>query len=175
MAEDASAKLNDDAKPKRSVYGRISTGVTFVNKSKHAVQVLWLNYQGQPVWYNDLGPGRSYRQQTYVTHPWVCMECDTGRFELMELNSQEILYPEEKHISGVITEPKRTLYELCLATVRSTLHQTLSVSMYDHLKAKDINCLPLPPRVVDDLLSFDSAPPSPLVANYVGALREQLK
>ena len=150
---------NDVAKSRKSLHSRISTGVTFVNKTvtKHAVQVLWLSYQGEPVWYNDLGPGDLYRQQTYVTHPWVCVECDTGRFELMELNSQEVLYPEEKHISGAITEPKRTLYELCLATVRNSLHQTLGISLLDHLKPKDINRLPLPSRVADSLLSFDSA------------------
>ena len=168
-------KLNDDVKPERSLHSRISTGVTFVNKSKHAVQVLWLSYQGEPVWYNDLSPGSSYWQQTYVTHPWVCMECDTGRFELMELNSQEVLYPEEKDIKGVITEPKRTLYELCLATVRNSLHQTLGVSLFDRLKPKDVHRLPLPSRVADTVLSVDSAPPSPLVANYVAALREKLK
>ena len=165
---------NDVAKSRKSLHSRISTGVTFVNKTKHAVQVLWLSYQGEPVWYNDLSPGDSYRQQTYVTHPWVCVECDTGRFELMELNSQEVLYPEEKHISGAITEPKRTLYELCLATVRNSLHQTLGISLLDHLKPKDIYRLPLPSRVADSLLSFDSAPPSPLVANYVAALRDKL-
>ena len=167
--------LSDDATPKRSIHSRTSTGVTFVNKSKHVVHVLWLNYQGQPVWYNDLSPGSGYRQQTYVTHPWVCMECDTGRFELMELNFQEILYPEKKPINGVITEPKRTLYELCLATVRKSLHQALGVNMFDYLNAKDIYQLPLPSRVADDLLSFDSAPPSLLVADYVTAVREKLK
>ena len=40
---------NDEAKSRKSLHGRISTGVTFVNKTKHAVQVLWLSYQGEPV------------------------------------------------------------------------------------------------------------------------------
>ena len=93
----------------------------------------------------------------------------------MELNSQEVLYPEEKDIKGVVTEPKRTLYELCLATVRNSLHQTLGVSLFDRLNSKDVYRLPLPSRVADNFLSFDSAPPSPLVANYVAALREKLK
>ena len=85
------------------------------------------------------------------------------------------MYPVEKHINGAITEPKRTLYELCLATVRNSLHQTLGISLLDHLKPKDIYRLPLPSRVADSLLSFDSAPPSPLVENYVAALRDKLK
>lgn len=96
LSTDAS---DGDSKPTRSTNHDVSTYVNFVNKTRHRIQVLWLNYKGEPVWYMDLVPGESYRQQTYVTHPWMCVECDTGRFEPMEINSHLILYPEQKTIT----------------------------------------------------------------------------
>ena len=155
----------------RSIDGYVSTGVNFDNKSGHKVQVLWLDHKGKPVWYNDLKPGEGYHQQTYVTHPWVCVEIDTGRFELMEINSKEVLHPEKKHIRGVITEPKRSLYELCVINMRHYLLQEQGSNIYKKLKESQVKKLPLPQRVINDILSFDSTPPSPLVVEYVNAFK----
>lgn len=166
MAED----LNDDARPERSIHSNTSTEIHFTNMSRYSVQVLWLDYQGEPVLYNILGPGSSYRQQTYVTHPWVCIELDTGRYELMKLNSCEILYPEEKPLTGLITEPDRSLYELCMISIRKSLRESFGVQVPNFLQSHHVNCLPLPVRIVEDILSYDSAPPSPLVSSYVANL-----
>ena len=158
----------------KSIHGNHSTGVTFHNRTRHSVEVLWLDYQGQPVWYNHLKPGRSYRQQTYVTHPWVCIESDTGRFEMMELNKKEILFPEEKPIQGVITEPDRSLYELCVMSVRQYLLQAEGLNILQKLSKKQVQKLPLPRRLIEDILLFDSAEPSPLVARYVETLKKAM-
>jgi hypothetical protein len=154
------------AEPK-SICSDHSTEVNFQNKTRHNVEVLWLDYQGKPVWYNQLPPGKGYRQQTYVTHPWVCVETDSGRFEMMVLNKKEILYPEEKPISGVITEPERTLYELCRMSLRLCLLEAQGSSVREKLNEKQVEQLPLPRRLINDILVFDLAEPSPLVADYV--------
>lgn len=91
-----------DVQEPKSIHGLHSTEVFFQNRTRYNVEVLWLDYKGQPVWYRRLPPRRGYRQQTYLTHPWVCIESDSGRFELMELNKKEILFPEEKPMTGVI-------------------------------------------------------------------------
>ncbi len=48
-----------------------STYVEFVNARGSRVVVYWLDYHGQRRQYKVLDAGRSYRQQTYVGHPWV--------------------------------------------------------------------------------------------------------
>ncbi|MEU1602351.1 hypothetical protein [Micromonospora matsumotoense] len=48
-----------------------STYVEFVNARSSQVVVYWLDYQGQRRQYKVLDAGRSYRQQTYLGHPWV--------------------------------------------------------------------------------------------------------
>ena len=158
----------------KSLHSDHSTGITFQNKTRHKVEVLWLDYQGQPVWYYHLEPGESYRQQTYVTHPWVCVESDTGRFEMMELNKKDILYPEKKPILGVITETERSLYELCVTSVQQYLRQVQQLSLLQKLSEKQVKKLPLPWRLINDIIVFDSAEPSPLVVRYVDAFKESM-
>ncbi|MEH0822575.1 MULTISPECIES: VHL beta domain-containing protein [unclassified Micromonospora] len=55
----------------RSSGGGAETFVDFVNDRDGQVVVYWLDYHGQRRRYAVLEPGRSYRQQTYVGHPWV--------------------------------------------------------------------------------------------------------
>jgi hypothetical protein len=48
------------------------TAVRFVNNSASLTfQVFWLDYNGNRVLYATLGPGQSFIQQTFLTHPWV--------------------------------------------------------------------------------------------------------
>lgn len=55
----------------RSVRSDRATAIDFVNTRRQRVVVHWLDYHGRRVQYRVLGPGDSYRQPTYVTHPWV--------------------------------------------------------------------------------------------------------
>ncbi|TWG22203.1 von Hippel-Lindau disease tumor suppressor protein [Micromonospora palomenae] len=55
----------------RSSGGGAETFVDFVNRRDSEVVVHWLDYDGQRRRYAVLEPGRSYRQQTYLGHPWV--------------------------------------------------------------------------------------------------------
>ncbi|WP_446212346.1 VHL beta domain-containing protein [Micromonospora sp. IBSANI012] len=55
----------------RSSGGGAETFVDFVNRRDSEVVVHWLDYDGQRRRYAVLDPGRSYRQQTYLGHPWV--------------------------------------------------------------------------------------------------------
>ncbi|MEV0003272.1 hypothetical protein AB0H28_13425 [Micromonospora sp. NPDC050980] len=55
----------------RSRSGGPETFVDFVNARSATVVVHWLNYGGARQRYAVLRPGQTYRQQTYVGHPWV--------------------------------------------------------------------------------------------------------
>lgn len=60
----------------RSVGGGAETFVSFVNERRETVIVHWLDYDGHRRRYAALGPGQSYRQHTYVGHPWVVTDTD---------------------------------------------------------------------------------------------------
>ncbi|OWT77647.1 hypothetical protein CEY04_15645 [Achromobacter sp. HZ28] len=54
-----------------SIESHTPTEVTFLNDSDERVTVYWLGFDGNRVKYMDLAAGGSYRQQTYLSHPWV--------------------------------------------------------------------------------------------------------
>jgi hypothetical protein len=47
------------------------TKVQFKNVSKSKIKIYWINYDGKREFYSDVNPGKSYTQDTYMTHPWV--------------------------------------------------------------------------------------------------------
>lgn len=53
-----------------------ATKLEFMNASVIEIKTFWINYEGHRVYYNSLPPGKSYVQQTYVTHPWVITNRD---------------------------------------------------------------------------------------------------
>jgi hypothetical protein len=78
MADRGLAPLDCGREPVlRSLNSDRSTFVTFVNQHDESVRVYWLNFDGRRVFYRDIEPGESYRQQTFVTHPWVVTNSDT--------------------------------------------------------------------------------------------------
>ncbi|MCZ7421380.1 MULTISPECIES: hypothetical protein [unclassified Micromonospora] len=55
----------------RSVSGGSETSIEFVNLRSRSVIVYWLDHRGHRRQYAVLHPDESYRQHTYVGHPWV--------------------------------------------------------------------------------------------------------
>ncbi|MEV2236612.1 hypothetical protein [Micromonospora sp. NPDC049891] len=55
----------------RSVSGGSETSIEFVNLRQRSVIVHWLDHHGHRRQYAVLQPRESYRQHTYVGHPWV--------------------------------------------------------------------------------------------------------
>ncbi len=60
-----------DEKTLRSLEGSVKTYIRFDNYLGQDVNLYWINYEGERVFYSSLQPGRSILQETYVTHPWV--------------------------------------------------------------------------------------------------------
>jgi hypothetical protein len=64
----------EDCTSERSIKSADSdkeTKVQFKNASKSKIKVFWINYDGKREFYSDVAPGKSYTQDTYMTHPWV--------------------------------------------------------------------------------------------------------
>ncbi len=54
------------------------TVVTFHNNSETDVDILWVSYEGEEVYYNTLSPGESYEQPSYYGHPWVIYRAESN-------------------------------------------------------------------------------------------------
>jgi hypothetical protein len=63
----------------KSVEGLTPTFINFTNTTKDPVEVDWINYSGNRVFYNRLAPSVSYIQETYLTHPWIIKDLTTGQ------------------------------------------------------------------------------------------------
>ena len=61
-----------------STDGSTPAAIDFVNHETYAVDVYWINYSGDRVFYNTLGAMSSYVQGTYITHPWIIAVAGSG-------------------------------------------------------------------------------------------------
>ncbi|MBL1436710.1 MAG: hypothetical protein COB08_011005 [Rhodobacteraceae bacterium] len=52
--------------------------ILFSNNSEYEVDILWLNYDGEEIYYNSLKPGESYEQTSYFSHPWVVYRAESN-------------------------------------------------------------------------------------------------
>jgi hypothetical protein len=68
--------------PGRHVSPRSSDRATviFTNRADRAVNVYWLDFQGQPREYAALLPGQSYTINTFVGHLWIAKAQDRTCF-----------------------------------------------------------------------------------------------
>lgn len=64
--------------PFSSENSNVSTVVHFSNATCQTVRIIWYDFIGLPVLYNILGPGESYEQPTFLTHPWIVVGDQTG-------------------------------------------------------------------------------------------------
>ncbi|MCO5089265.1 MAG: hypothetical protein M9883_20675 [Methylobacteriaceae bacterium] len=78
----------------RSLNSDRSTHIVFVNSTGGPLKFYWLDFQGQRVFYQELQPGRNYRQQTFMTHPWVAVNargnCVNGVMEASRVGDNRI-------------------------------------------------------------------------------------
>lgn len=107
----------------KSIEAKTKSTVHFFNKSSLNVVTVWLDYNGKPVKYTAIPPGENYTQSTYVTHPWIVVEMDSGHFTLMLQNSWAVFFPQESEVNVDITSPEQVTLQDCLAP---TYHDILS-------------------------------------------------
>jgi len=66
-----------------SIEGNVATSIQFTNNTGGPLNVYWINYQGQRVFYRGgpfaaLAAEQSYTQGTYITHPWIITDVATN-------------------------------------------------------------------------------------------------
>jgi len=55
----------------RSTDGIQSVNLSFLNKTRKAIKIIWIDYHGAHVPYKTLLPNQVFNQRSYVTHPWL--------------------------------------------------------------------------------------------------------
>lgn len=61
-----------------SISGDREYGFNVVNESSRTIQMFWIDYDCNQVGYRTVEPGGSYIQRTFVTHPWIVIDVDSG-------------------------------------------------------------------------------------------------
>ncbi|KAL5011793.1 hypothetical protein ScPMuIL_010344 [Solemya velum] len=109
----------------RSRSSNIYSFVRFVNRTLRKVDIIWLNYEGSRVKYKTLAQDQFVDVNTFVGHPWIFRDADTGDRLLVKLcevyqpvgfASAEGCLPQRKVIN--ITIPVFTLKDRCLQVVK---------------------------------------------------------
>lgn len=86
-----------------------STYIKFSNHYGTQVDVYWINYQGEEVFYKSLYDGESYEQQTYIGHEWIVRENPIGKILDHSVGQQ---LPQECKISYTSVQSLRSKYEV---------------------------------------------------------------
>jgi VHL beta domain len=76
----------------RSIENPTITWIDFVNQSSQTLDVYWLDYSGNAVYYFTLNPGAWQAQQTYAQQPWKVLDQDGVCRGYVIAESQRIIY-----------------------------------------------------------------------------------
>lgn len=126
----------------RSAQSMTVCHIRFENRTTRKTDILWFDYSGCAVRYCAILPGLGVNMVTFVGHPWVCRDTNSG--DRLLINHKDVFTATSGTDPGsrttmMITIPVYTLHERCL--------QVLS-----HLLPKDAICdLEIPETLKDDL------------------------
>ncbi|CAG5115439.1 unnamed protein product [Candidula unifasciata] len=106
----------------KSVHADWPAYVTFVNRTNVPVDIAWVDYRGKLVRYrNELGPGNSHHQNTYVSHPWVAWSSHSQ--DKLLVGGGFVFEPqpyrgEQTRTLVFIDRPVLSLLKLCIKKIR---------------------------------------------------------
>ncbi|XP_059226203.1 protein Vhl [Stomoxys calcitrans] len=66
--------------------------VFFLNTTHRQVNLYWMDFYGFQDFFTTLKPGAGIKANTFVTHPWIFRDAQTG--ERMHVKHQDIFWPQ---------------------------------------------------------------------------------
>jgi hypothetical protein len=107
--------------------------IEFVNLEPFSVAIYWIDYSGTRVLYNaELTAGASFLESTFLTHPWVVAQANTGAtldqgsgvlvggYQAQTANPQGLQTLADIAYIGALPVPEPTIEDLLLAGAMPT-------------------------------------------------------
>lgn len=112
--------------------------VKFCNGTSRNVVLYWIDYEGQAVSFGTLPSGVCVDIDTYVTHPWIFVDEETG--DRLMVEQKDVYFPEppENYFVGGVTKPGRSV--VSIMTRIPTLQEMASKVIMRHLQNEDQVC-----------------------------------
>ena len=113
MAEELNYSKEEPAKKKyKSEKSTMYSFVRFYNRTARFVDVVWLNYEGLGVKYVTLKPKQFVDINTFVGHPWIFRDSQTG--EKMVTQMKDVYEPERWTGEQQHAMPQRKLVSITI-------------------------------------------------------------
>ena len=111
--DNGSNHQNPDFKSKKST---VCSLIRFQNRTDRQVDIIWLNYEGARVKYRTLCANDFVDVNTFVGHPWIFIDAESGERLVVELkevyeptNGWSVGNPHRKVVN--ITIPSKYMYQ----------------------------------------------------------------
>lgn len=93
MAVDVSHFATEQRPPRLAAQNSLEqTFVFFLNSTQRFVNLYWMDFNGRQDFFTVLKPGAGIKANTFVTHPWIFRDSQTG--ERMQVKHQDIFWPQ---------------------------------------------------------------------------------
>ena len=127
MAVEVSHPSGDQPGPLLAAQNSLEqTFVFFLNTTQRFVNLYWMDFDGRQDFFTMLKPGAGVKANTFVTHPWIFRDSETG--ERMQVKHQDIFWPQLYRVRDpqnrsqwipcrkliAIHQPVRSLRDTCL-------------------------------------------------------------
>lgn len=118
----ALASVNQGVEVRKSKKSVICSLIRFYNRTERGVDIIWLNYEGARVKYKTLQSYEFVDVNTYVGHPWIFLDVESG--ERLVVNLKSVYEPTTGWVPGQwppirkvvnITIPSKCLSPLSLS------------------------------------------------------------
>lgn len=83
----ALASVNQGVEVRKSKKSVICSLIRFYNRTERGVDIIWLNYEGARVKYKTLQSYEFVDVNTYVGHPWIFLDVESGERLVVDLKS----------------------------------------------------------------------------------------
>lgn len=134
MAE-ASEPIQRGVEVRKSKKSVICSFVRFMNRTQRGVDIVWLNYEGARVKFKTLSAYEFVDVNTYVGHPWIFLDMETG--ERLVVNLKSVYEPTTGWVPGhwppvrkVVNITIPSMYMFCVSGLKYNIFNIMIILYY---------------------------------------------